>query len=98
MNGNGDRAATAGQELEAERRDMVARQTRDRGIRTARVLEAMETALRHLFVPPERLRETYADELKREGRTTERSLYPCRFVPLLGRYGWRQDTQDTDRG
>jgi len=32
--------------------------------------------------------------VKREGRTIERSLYSCRFVPLLGRYGWRQDTQD----
>jgi len=36
--------------------------------------------------------------VKRGDRTTEESLYTCRFVPLLGRYGWRQDTQDTDRG
>ena len=36
--------------------------------------------------------------VKRGDRTTEESLYSCRFVPLLGRYGWRQDTQDTDRG
>jgi len=34
--------------------------------------------------------------VKREGRTIERSLYSCRFVPLLGRYGWRQDTQDAE--
>jgi protein-L-isoaspartate(D-aspartate) O-methyltransferase len=26
--------------------------------------------------------------VKRHGRTTQRSLYACRFVPLLGRYGW----------
>jgi protein-L-isoaspartate(D-aspartate) O-methyltransferase len=26
--------------------------------------------------------------VKREGRTTQQSLYACRFVPLLGRYGW----------
>jgi len=36
--------------------------------------------------------------VKRGDRTTEESLYACRFVPLLGRYGWRQGTQDTDRG
>lgn len=36
--------------------------------------------------------------VKRGDRTTEESLYSCRFVPLLGRYGWRQETQDTDRG
>jgi protein-L-isoaspartate(D-aspartate) O-methyltransferase len=232
MNGNGDRGAIAGQDFEAERRDMVARQIRGRGIRSARVLEAMESVPRHLFVPAGRVREAYADEplpigegqtisqpfmvaamaealsleghervlevgcgsgyqaavvsrlareviametlpalaesarerlarlgyanvtvkegdgsagrpvgapydailvtaaapevpqplidqlaeggrlvipvggskhqellriVKREGRTTEQSLYSCRFVPLLGRYGWRQDTQDTDR-
>jgi protein-L-isoaspartate(D-aspartate) O-methyltransferase len=233
MNSNGDRVASAGRDFEAERRDMVARQIRDRGIRSARVLEAMETVPRHLFVPAEFVRGAYADEplpigegqtisqpfmvaamadalsleghervlevgcgsgyqaavlsrlardviavevqsvlavsarerlarlgyanvivekgdgsagwpasapydailvtaaapevpkplidqlaeggrlvipvggsqhqellriVKREGRTTERSLYSCRFVPLLGRYGWRQDSQDTDRG
>src|SRR6202451_4705778 len=26
--------------------------------------------------------------VKREGRATQQSLYACRFVPLLGRYGW----------
>jgi protein-L-isoaspartate(D-aspartate) O-methyltransferase len=26
--------------------------------------------------------------VKRGGRTTQQSLYACRFVPLLGRYGW----------
>jgi protein-L-isoaspartate(D-aspartate) O-methyltransferase len=233
MNNNGDRAAAAGQDFEAERRDMVARQIRDRGIRSQRVLDAMETVPRHRFVPAEWIRGAYADEplpigqgqtisqpfmvaamadalslegrervlevgcgsgyqaavlsrlaseviavetqpmlaasarerlarlgyanvvveegdgsagwpasapydailvtaaapevpqplidqlaeggrlvipvggskhqelmriVKREGRTTERSLYSCRFVPLLGRYGWRQDTQDSDRG
>jgi protein-L-isoaspartate(D-aspartate) O-methyltransferase len=233
MNNNSDRAGAAGQDFEAERLDMVARQIRDRGIRSARVLDAMETVPRHLFVPAEWIRGAYADEplpigggqtisqpfmvaamadalslegyervlevgcgsgyqaavlsrlareviavetqpvlvasarerlarmdyanvivergdgsegwpasapydailvtaaapevpqplidqlaeggrlvipvggskhqelmriVKREGRTTERSLYSCRFVPLLGRYGWRQDTQDADRG
>jgi protein-L-isoaspartate(D-aspartate) O-methyltransferase len=26
--------------------------------------------------------------VKHHGRTTQQSLYACRFVPLLGRYGW----------
>lgn len=29
---------------------------------------------------------------KSEGRTSQESLYACRFVPLIGRYGW-QDRQ-----
>jgi protein-L-isoaspartate(D-aspartate) O-methyltransferase len=36
--------------------------------------------------------------VKREGRTTEQSLYACRFVPLLGRYGWRSDAGGINRG
>jgi protein-L-isoaspartate(D-aspartate) O-methyltransferase len=36
--------------------------------------------------------------VKGGGRTTERSLYACRFVPLLGRYGWGRDALETNRG
>lgn len=32
--------------------------------------------------------------VKREGKTTENSLYACRFVPLRGRYGWGNDAQE----
>lgn len=233
MNTNGDRTPSAGDQFEAARLDMVARQIRDRGIRSARILEAMGTVPRHLFVPAEWIREAYADEplpigegqtisqpfmvaamtealslegnervlevgcgsgyqaavlsrlareviavetlptlaaaarerlarlgyanvtveqgdgslgwvkcapydailvtaaapeiprplvdqlaeggrlvipvggskhqellliVKRGGRTSEQSLYSCRFVPLLGRYGWQQGSQDTGRG
>lgn len=49
-------------ELEAARREMVARQIRDRGIRDERVLEAMQAVPRHLFVPDAHLRSAYADE------------------------------------
>jgi protein-L-isoaspartate(D-aspartate) O-methyltransferase len=28
------------------------------------------------------------------GRTIEKSLYSCRFVPLLGRHGWQQDKRE----
>lgn len=36
--------------------------------------------------------------VKREGRAVEKSLYACRFVPLLGRYGWRPDMREANRG
>jgi protein-L-isoaspartate(D-aspartate) O-methyltransferase len=36
--------------------------------------------------------------VKREGRTTKQSLYACRFVPLVGRYGWRPNTGGINRG
>lgn len=32
--------------------------------------------------------------VKRQGRTTQESLFACRFVPLTGRYGWQQNVQD----
>jgi protein-L-isoaspartate(D-aspartate) O-methyltransferase len=227
MSDNGNRTASGSEDFDAARRQMVASQIRDRGIRSVSVLDAMESVPRHLFVPPERLHKAYVDEplpigegqtisqpfmvaamaeallldghervlevgagcgyqaavlsrlareviaveaqpvlaasarerlarlgyanvrveegdgsagwpetapydailvtaaapavpqplvdqlceggrlvipvgtaerqellriVKREGRTTEKSLYACRFVPLLGRYGWRPDT------
>jgi protein-L-isoaspartate(D-aspartate) O-methyltransferase len=35
---------------------------------------------------------------KHKGRTTQVSLYACRFVPLIGRYGWRQGEPGSIRG
>jgi protein-L-isoaspartate(D-aspartate) O-methyltransferase len=35
---------------------------------------------------------------KRQGRTTKESLYACRFVPLIGRHGWRPDSLGSARG
>lgn len=32
--------------------------------------------------------------VKRQGRTTQQSLLACRFVPLVGRYGWPPNMQD----
>jgi|HubBroStandDraft_6_1064221.scaffolds.fasta_scaffold01022_6 protein-L-isoaspartate(D-aspartate) O-methyltransferase len=32
--------------------------------------------------------------VKNGGRITSESLYSCRFVPLLGRFGWRQNMQE----
>lgn len=36
--------------------------------------------------------------VKRGGLTTQQSRYDCRFVPLVGRYGWRQNQQDPSSG
>jgi protein-L-isoaspartate(D-aspartate) O-methyltransferase len=58
--GNGDHGDTA--ELEAAREEMVARQIRDRDVRGERVLQAMRTVPRHLFVPPEHVHRAYSDE------------------------------------
>jgi len=58
---NGNGLAAAGPDFEAERREMVVRQIRRRGIRSSRVIEAMETVPRHLFVPPEHAAAAYTD-------------------------------------
>lgn len=62
MSNNGDRTPGGVAEFESARQEMVARQIRDRGIRSPRVLEAMAAVPRHLFVLPEHLRAAYADE------------------------------------
>lgn len=233
MGSNGSRAQNASSNFEDARREMVARQIRDRGILSQRVLDAMQSVPRHLFVPPGHVFAAYADEplpigegqtisqpfmvaamadalsleihervleigagsgyqaavlsllareviaveaqpilassarerlarlgytnvrieeadgslgwptgapydailvtagapavppplveqlaeggrlvipvgrsehqellriVKRDGRTSQESLYACRFVPLLGRYGWRQDAQEAPGG
>lgn len=47
--------------LESARSDMVERQLRKRDIRSPRVLGAMNSVPRHLFVPPEHISDAYAD-------------------------------------
>jgi protein-L-isoaspartate(D-aspartate) O-methyltransferase len=47
--------------LESARSDMVERQLRKRDIRSPRVLEAMNSVPRHLFVPTEHIGDAYAD-------------------------------------
>ncbi len=32
--------------------------------------------------------------VKHDGQTTRQSLHACRFVPLLGRHGWRPNSRD----
>lgn len=60
-NGNGTADSAAGPDFDTARREMVARQIRGRGIRSDRVLEAMETVPRHLFVPAQHASEAYRD-------------------------------------
>jgi protein-L-isoaspartate(D-aspartate) O-methyltransferase len=62
MNGNDDRAPHHCAKYEDIRHDMVARQIYDRGLRSPRVLAAMESVPRHLFVPPDLIGRAYADE------------------------------------
>ncbi len=62
MGGNGKLAAKTADEHEAARHDMVAQQIERRGICSPRVLDAMKTVPRHLFVPPEYDFAAYADE------------------------------------
>src|SRR5579863_1840277 len=62
MTRNDNRSIGHRPKFEAERHEMVARQIRDRGIRSAGVLEAMGTVPRHLFVPPGRVSAAYVDE------------------------------------
>ena len=47
--------------LQSARRDMVDRQLRKRDIRSPRVLEAMRSVPRHLFVPAEHMEDAYTD-------------------------------------
>lgn len=49
-------------DFEAARHEMVVRQLRGRGIRSERVLNAMDSVSRHLFVPLEKKSSAYADE------------------------------------
>jgi protein-L-isoaspartate(D-aspartate) O-methyltransferase len=62
MSGDGNLVSSDGHDFESMRRDMVAHQIRNRGIRSQRVLDAMEEIPRHLFVPPENIAAAYADE------------------------------------
>jgi len=62
MTGNGNGSRPADSQFEAARREMVERQIRQRGIRSSRVLDAISSVPRHLFVPPHLLANAYRDE------------------------------------
>jgi len=56
-----DQGKTGEDELSRRRSDMVSRQLISRGIKDARVLEAMKTTERHRFIPPDLEDEAYRD-------------------------------------
>src|ERR1700735_4504544 len=62
MNVNRDIYSTVEQNFESARREMVARQIRERGIHSQRVLDAMMDVPRHLFVSRDQAERAYADE------------------------------------
>src|SRR5215472_13490091 len=49
-------------DFDSARSEMVAQQIHARGIQSQKVLDAMASVPRHLFVPPEYAFEAYADE------------------------------------
>jgi protein-L-isoaspartate(D-aspartate) O-methyltransferase len=68
LNGDGKSLSDAGvasntdsEAFQSARRDMVDRQLHKRDIRSPRVLEAMSSVPRHLFVPPEHMGDAYTD-------------------------------------
>ena len=62
MSENGNVCPAVEENFEAARREMVARQIRDRGIHSQRVLGVMMDVPRHLFVSPDQAGRAYADE------------------------------------
>jgi protein-L-isoaspartate(D-aspartate) O-methyltransferase len=62
MSANGNQSQGVAPDFERARREMVVRQIHDRGIHAKRVLEAMQSVGRHLFVPTEFQSRAYADE------------------------------------
>jgi protein-L-isoaspartate(D-aspartate) O-methyltransferase len=60
-NGNATSKAPGSLDFDTARHEMVACQIRGRDIHSKRVLEAMETVPRHLFVPSQHAHEAYGD-------------------------------------
>jgi protein-L-isoaspartate(D-aspartate) O-methyltransferase len=61
MTGNGNPVLHESTRFEAQRREMVALQIRDRGVRSERVLAAMSAVPRHEFVPASQAAAAYSD-------------------------------------
>jgi protein-L-isoaspartate(D-aspartate) O-methyltransferase len=89
MDGNGNRTLGDRADFELARRDMVARQVRDRGVRSQRVLAAMQEVPRHLFVPPDRVTHAYSDEALAvgEGQTISQPYVVAASVEALSLEG-----------
>src|SRR5271155_1434336 len=86
MSSNGSRGASTGSNFEDARREMVARQIRDRGIHSQRVLDAIQSVPRHLFVLPEHVFAAYGDEPLPigEGQTISQPYMVAAMTAALG--------------
>jgi protein-L-isoaspartate(D-aspartate) O-methyltransferase len=89
MIGNGNATPSDSANFEVARRDMVARQIRGRGVRSVKVLAAMESIPRHLFVSPQRVSDSYADEAlpSGEGQTISQPYVVAASVEALSLVG-----------
>ncbi len=76
-------------DLAAARETMVARDLKGRGIRDPRVIEAMRTVPRETFMPPELVREAYADRALPigHGQTISQPYIVALMVEALGLRG-----------
>jgi protein-L-isoaspartate(D-aspartate) O-methyltransferase len=92
MNGDSISNPIGSADFSAVRRDMVARQIRDRGIRSTRVLAAMETVPRHLFIPADLISEAYADEALPigAGQTISQPFMVAAMAELLSLQGYER--------
>jgi len=61
MHGNANSTLSETIHFEGQRREMVALQIRDRGVRSESVLAAMSAVPRHEFVPPNQVAASYTD-------------------------------------
>jgi protein-L-isoaspartate(D-aspartate) O-methyltransferase len=87
MNGDVDSSDSA--KFEGLRRDMVARQIRERGVKSTRVLAAMEAVPRHLFLAPALVAQAYADEAlpAGEGQTISQPYVVAASIEALSLEG-----------
>lgn len=89
MNETAQPIASIRADFEAQRRDMVARQLRVRGISDERVLVVMQSVPRHAFVPPEKISAAYLDEALSigEGQTISQPFIVAASVEALSLSG-----------
>lgn len=89
MNHNASSIPSEPSHFEAQRREMVALQIRDRGIRTERVLAAMASVPRHEFVPASQMSAAYSDNalLIGEGQTISQPYVVAAMTDALSLTG-----------
>jgi len=89
MTGNASSILNAASHFEVLRREMVAQQIRDRGVRSERVLVAMSTVPRHEFVPMSQASAAYSDHALPigDGQTISQPYVVAAMTEALGLVG-----------